>query len=136
MHVIVEHQNGVITNVIVATVAGQLRRAVPVAADGERQAAYLQANAGKWVKQSDYEKNTQRFEQKLLLLMENRVVTLPINTLVIAVAKLAGGATLLLDLVQNWQSGKYCVIDDKIVFAPDWEEPTLLIAAAADPLAP
>jgi hypothetical protein len=136
MQVIVEHQKGLITSVVVVAVAGQLRRRVPIGADPALLPAYLKANQGKRVKQSDYEKLTQLFAERLLLLINGTVVQLPTDTLVLAVAKYPGGATALFDLVQNWQSGKYRVADGKITPATDWQEPTILIAPAADPLAP
>jgi hypothetical protein len=127
MNVIVEHEQGVITKLWLAVVAGQLRRRVPIGADPALLLAFLQENQGKRVKQSDYEKSTQIYAERLLVLVSGGVVQLPANTLVLATTKYPGGATALIDLVQNWQSGKYRVVDGKIVLAADWQEPTLLI---------
>lgn len=136
MHLIVQHTEGVITSVRLAPVVAQLRRSVPVAADQAKLAAYMAANAGKTVLVSEFEKATHRYEQRLLLVIDGSVVDYPVNTLVIAANKLTGGATFLIDLLQNWTTGKYRVTDDKILIAPDWQEPILLLAPTDDPLAP
>jgi hypothetical protein len=135
MHVIIQHKEGVITGVKVTTVAGQLRRSVPVATDAAKLAAYLAAklaaylaaNAGKTVLQRDFEKATQVYEQRLLVVIDGVVVEYPVNTVVLAVSKLAGGATALIDLLQNWQYGKYRIVDNALVPATSWAEPTVEI---------
>lgn len=134
MNVIIEHQNGVITKLWLAVVAGQLRRRVPIGADPALLPAFLKANQGKRVKQSDYEKLTQRYAERLLLLINGTVVQAPTDTLVLATAKFPGGATTLFDLVQNWQSGKYRVVDGALLVVADWQEPTVLIAPVDDGL--
>lgn len=127
MDVIIQHEEGTITAVRVADVVGQLRRDVPVATDREKLAAYVATNVGKTVLQREFEQATHVYEQRLLLVVDGFVAEYPANTLVLPVSKLKGGATFLVDLLQNWQYGKYRIVDNAVVAAPSWAEPTVEI---------
>lgn len=130
MDLIITQVDGVIVGVRLADVVGQVSRSVPVATDPDKLTAYVAANAGKTVLQRDFEKATQQYGQRLLLVFDGAVVQYPVDTLVLPVSKIKGGATLLIDLIQTWQQGKYRIVDNSLVLAPDWVEPTMTLLAA------
>lgn len=129
MHLIIQHDDGKITGVRLGVVSGQLRRSAPVAFEPAKAAAYLAANAGKSVTRSEFESATHRHEQRLLLVVDGAVVEYPLNTLVLVVSKLKGGASLLVDLLQTWRMGKYCVVGGAVALTPSWVEPRIEIPA-------
>lgn len=125
MHVLIQHDNGVITQVTFAHVVAQQRTAVPVRLD-EAKAAALPAGAT--MTQADYEKAVMVWEKRLLALSATgQLLNLPADTVVLNATKLKD--SLLIDFARHWRTGKYTLVEEAITLAAAWEEPTVVVSA-------
>jgi hypothetical protein len=130
---LVLHTNGVITAAAIIPVVDSAVQPVLVGIDAAKERAYRTVNAGKTVPRRAYEEAVGRFEKRLVLIDPyGNANHPPADSLLLAITK-----TLPLpDILAHAVAGKYVVKNKKLVANPDWQEPTLLLTAPDDPLAP
>ena len=123
---LVLHNNGVITAVLIVQVVHSAVTTVLIAIDPAKDHAYRTANTGKTVTRRAYEEAVGHFEKRLVVTdTYGNSHHHPTDSLLLTITKTLD----LPDLLAHAVAGKYLVKNKKLVTNLDWQEPTITITA-------